>query len=176
MASDQALIQRTPRLFLALWPDDTVRLQLVDHVGQWTWSAVGMRYLPEDWHVTLHFIGQVNADQVANITTSAAVPFKPFKLILDQPTLWPHGLAVLCASEVPVSLQALYERLGNTLHALGLAVETRPYQPHITLARRVPAAIVPTKFESVVWWVRRYVLVASTGSSNPRYRVLHQYG
>ena len=93
----------------------------------------------------------------------ACVPFQPFELVLDQPTRWPHGLAVLGAAEVPAPLQVLHDRLGDALRTLGLPVETRPYQPHVTLARRADAVVVPAMLTPVVWRVRRYVLVVSTG-------------
>jgi 2'-5' RNA ligase len=166
---------RTQRLFLALWPEDDVRQQLVTHAAQWTWPGGCTRYLPEDWHLTLHFIGLVPADRVADIVALAAVPFQPFTLTLDQPTLWPHGLAVLCMSQVPVPLQALYERLGDVLGRLDLPVETRPYHPHVTLARRATAAILPGRLTHVLRRARRYALVVSTGGTEPRYCVIHHY-
>ncbi|MES2880140.1 MAG: RNA 2',3'-cyclic phosphodiesterase [Pseudomonadota bacterium] len=175
MAPDKPRTPRIQRLFLALWPDEGVKEQLAEHANQWTWSSGCAPYAPADWHVTLHFIGDVDADRVEDISTSAGVPFQPFELILDQPRLWPHGLAVLCATEVPMPLLALYDRLGNVLRGLDLPVETRPYQPHATLARRAGAAIPPTASAPVVWWVRRFALVISTGDREQRYRVIRQY-
>lgn len=134
-----------------------------------------MQYRPADWHVTLHFIGPVKADRVADIAAGAGVPFQPFTWVLDQPTLWPHGLAVLGATKVPTPLQVLHERLGDALRGLGLPVETRLFQPHVTLARRARAAIPPTAFAPVVWRVRSYALLTSTGDKDPRYRVVCQY-
>ena len=166
---------RTQRLFLALWPDDDARQQLVTHAAQWTWPHGCVRYLPEDWHLTLHFIGPVHADRVADIMALATVPFQPFTLTLDQPTLWPHGLAVLCMSHVPAPLQALYGRLGAALLRLDLPVQTRPYLPHVTLARRATAAILPGRPTPVVWQARRCALVESTGAASPRYRMIHAY-
>ena len=166
---------RIQRLFVALWPDDDVRPQLVTHAAQWTWPEGCTWYLPEDWHLTLHFLGPVKADRVADIMALAAVPFQPFTLTLDQPMCWPHGLAVLCMSQVRAPLRALYEGLGAALRRLDLPVETPPYLPHVTLARRANAAILPGRPTPVVWQARRYVLVVSTGATSPRYRVIHQY-
>ena len=175
MASDPPRIHKTQRLFLALWPDAGVRQQLLDHTRLWTWPTACVQYRPEDWHITLHFIGQVSTEQVADITAAAVVPFQPLELVLDQPRLWAHGLAVLCAGEVPAPLQVLYDRLGGALQANGLQVDTRPYQPHVTLARRADAAMAPTTSTPVVWWIDRYALVVSTGGNDPRYRVIHKF-
>ena len=175
MYSGKPLVTRTQRLFLALWPDDRVREQLVAHASQWVWPTGCVRYRPADWHITLHFIGDVAADRVEGIAASADVPFQPFELVLAQPGLWPHGLAVLRATEVPVPLQALYDRLGQELRALDLAVETRPYQPHVTLARHADAAILPKASAPVVWSVPSFALVVSTGDKDQRYRVIRRY-
>ena len=40
---------------------------------------------PADWHVTLHFIGDVATEQIEAIAACAAVPLQPFDLVLDQP-------------------------------------------------------------------------------------------
>jgi 2'-5' RNA ligase len=72
-------------------------------------------------------------------------------------------------------LRALYDRLGHALRGLDLAVETRPYQPHVTFARRAGAAIPPAAPAPVVWWARSFVLVVSTGDRAQPYRVFRQY-
>jgi 2'-5' RNA ligase len=112
---------------------------------------------------------------VASIAACVAVPFQPFKLVLDQPKLWPHGLAVLCATEVPKPLQELHERLGHALRGRNLRVDTRPYQAHITLARHAEGATPPIASVPVVWWLQGFALVVSTSDKDPRYRVVHQY-
>lgn len=175
MDSGKPLAARTQRLFLALWPDEAVREQLAAHAGQWLWPAGCARYAPADWHVTLHFIGDVDTEQVAAIAACAEVPFQAFDLALDQPKLWARGLAVLCASEVPVALQALHERLGRVLRQRDLVLDARPYVPHVTLARHAEAAIAPAAFAPVRWPVSGFALVLSTGLKAPRYRILGQY-
>lgn len=173
--SDKPPAQRSQRLFLALWPDDDARQQLTAHVRQWAWPPACAQCLPEDWHLTLHFIGPVYAGRVADVIALAAVPLQPFTLTLDKPSRWPHGLAVLGTSQMPTPLRALHECLGVALHGLDLPVDSRPYQPHVTLARRAAEAITPARPKPVVWQVRRYALVVSTGFAGPRYRVIHQY-
>lgn len=175
MNSGTALGARAQRLFLALWPDDGVRAQLATRADQWRWPAACACYAPADWHLTLHFIGDVANEKVDAMAAAAAVPFESFDLMLDQPRIWAHGLAVLCASEVPAPLMALHERLAQRLRALDLALDTRHYVPHVTLARHAEAAIAPAAGVPVRWPVSGFSLVASTGLNEPRYRVLHQY-
>lgn len=175
MNTGKSPVVRTQRLFLALWPDDATRGQLAAHANQWIWPPGCARYAAADWHATLHFIGDVATEKAEAIAACAVVPFQPFELVLDQPRLWPHGLAVLCAAEVPVALRALHERLGQALRGLDLALDPRPYVPHVTLARHAAAAIAPAVLAPVRWPVRGFALVLSTGLEAPRYRVIRQY-
>ena len=166
---------RTQRLFLALWPDDATRRQLAAHATQWIWPPGCTRYVRADWHVTVHFLGDVPIGQVAAIADCAAVPLQPFELVLDQPRLWPRGLAVLCASEIPAAPRDLHGRLGQALRGLGLAPDSRPYLPHVTLARHADAAVPPTGCAPVGWRVQGFALVLSTGLKAPRYQVIRRY-
>jgi len=175
MNSGKPVVVRTQRLFFALWPDDATRGQLAAHANQWLWPPGGTRYDPADWHVTLHFLGDVATEQVNAIAACAAVPLQSFDLVLDQPRLWPHGLAVLCASEIPAALGDLHARLGQALRGLEFALDARPYAPHVTLARHAVAAIPPATCAPVRWPVRGFALVVSTGLKAPRYRVIRQY-
>jgi len=171
-----ATVGKSLRLFLALWPDDDVRGQLAVQGCLWTWPAEGAVYHPGDWHVTLHFIGAVGADRVDAISSGLDVPLEPFDLLLDQPQVWPHGVAVLCAGAVPHQLRQLHDRLGDALQALGLPVDVRPYRAHVTLARRAACAVVPPGVAPLRWRVQGYALVVSTGEEGQRYRVLRRYG
>lgn len=175
MPNDPMLSSPSQRLFLALWPDAAAQSQLTAHARQWTWPAGCAHYRPQDWHVTLHFIGRVETSQVTDINTRAAVPFQPFELVLDQPALWPHGLAVLCPGELPKQLWSLFDRLGQVLRGLDLPVETRPYRPHLTLARRAQGAVAPSSPAPVRWLVQSYMLAASTGDRDARYQVNRTY-
>lgn len=169
-------VTRSMRLFLALWPDDDGRRQITNHCQEWVWPCASVQYQPDDWHVTLHFIGAVDADRLGAIGTSVDVPMQPFELVLDQPQLWPHGLAVLCAGSVPTPLRELHARLGLALRALVLPVDPRPYQPHVTLARRAQGAVLPLTCAPVRWAVQGYALVVSTRELHQRYQVLRRYG
>jgi 2'-5' RNA ligase len=175
MNSQKPVVSHTQRLFLALWPDGPARHQLSLHARAWTWPPDCIQYLPDDWHVTLHFIGEVPSARVADIAANVALPFQAFEWVLDQPRLWPHGLAVLCANKVPAALQDLHDRLGDALCGLGLPVETRPYCPHVTLARRADTAVLPVVPPSVVWQISRYALVVSTGKRDGHYRTIREY-
>lgn len=125
--------------------------------------------------MTLHFIGSVPVDRLAQIRSALRVPFEPFTLTLDTPRQWPGGLAVLCPSETPGALADLHERLGEVLHDLQLPVSPRQLVAHVTLGRRCDRMAVPPSCPPVVWRVDSYALIQSTGDARERYVLLERY-
>lgn len=164
------------RLFLALLPSDALRAALARHRDQWSWPAQAVLYAPQDWHVTLHFIGAVPCPRLNELRAALAVPLTPFALCLDQPELWPHGLAVLCPGLVPAALRQLHVELEQALRGLGLRTDARPYRPHLTLARHAAQARPPQLPALLDWRVEGYALMVSTGEAAQRYQVLRRYG
>jgi 2'-5' RNA ligase len=73
---------------------------------------------------------------------------------------------------VPAALEILHARLAETLRALGLPVEARPFRPHLTLARKAAGAVAPAAAPDIRWPVAGYSLVQSAGG----YRTLRHYG
>lgn len=157
-------------------PDAEIKAALAKHSDLWHWPADAARYAPADWHITLHFIGSVPCPRLDELRAGLAVPLTPFDLRLDVPELWPHGLAVLCATAVPEALRQLHVELGQALQRLGLRTDPRPLRPHLTLARHAAQARPPLSPPALDWQVEAYVLMASTGDVRQRYQVLHRFG
>lgn len=164
----------TVRLFLALWPDAPVREALAAHRQQWQWPPAASLVAPERLHLTLHFIGDVEAARVQALQRALAVRFAPFLLSLDGACarLWPGGIAVLELA-APEPLQRLHERLGQALRASGLPPEARTFRPHVTLARKAAGAHPGPAAPSMPWPVNAFALVRSTPGLG--YRTLHAY-
>ncbi|MDB5956209.1 RNA 2',3'-cyclic phosphodiesterase [Ramlibacter sp.] len=152
----------TLRLFLGLWPSDEMRATLRAQSDAWNWPASARRTRPEGLHITLHFLGEVAATQLPLLQQNLDVRWEGCELLLDQPQVWPGGIAVLEASQVPQSLLALHASLGERLVATGLAIETRRYRPHVTFARKATGARPPADAAPVRWHTGSgYVLVQS---------------
>ena len=166
---------RSVRLFLALWPDAAVRASIAAHAAGWSLPRGCLKYRPDDWHVTLHYIGGLAIERIGTLADAVDQPMEPFELVLDEARPWPRGLAVLEASWVPAPLQDLHRRLGVALAGSGLPVEQRTYRPHVTLARRAEGALAPEGLAPVSWPARSFALVVSTGSRDHRYEVLREY-
>ena len=163
----------SPRLFVALWPGPATRTKLADVRSCWTWAERTKPTPAPRLHLTLHFLGPVVADRVPALRSAlaAATPVRGFELRIDRAALWPRGLAVLEPAQVPAALTRLHAELAEVLIDRGLTPETRPYRPHVTLARRATGAIPPPQSFGVRWPVRGFALVASDHG----YTVLQRY-
>ncbi|NML45398.1 RNA 2',3'-cyclic phosphodiesterase [Ramlibacter sp. G-1-2-2] len=149
------------RLFLGLWPSAEVRGAIVRQADTWRWPAGARRTQPERLHVTLHFLGNVAVERIQPLREALPARWDGCLLELDQAEVSPGGIVVLEAGTVPAPLAALHADLAAVLERLGLPVETRPYRPHVTLARKGQGA-QPPAFEPVAWQLAPdYVLARS---------------
>lgn len=131
-----------PRIFLAIDLPDATRDALRRVRPR---AAAGVRPVKDSqFHLTLHFLGDVPAGEVTRLTTAmAGIVFSPFALSIAGVGRFPsQGRAsVLWAGVSPCSaLVDLHRELGRALTAVGFAIERRPYTPHVTLARLTPQA------------------------------------
>jgi RNA 2',3'-cyclic 3'-phosphodiesterase len=124
-----------PRLFTGLELPDAVIGELALQRG----GVVGAHWLePEDYHVTLRFIGDVDGSVARDIAETLGDISRPTTLVRFEGLSWFGGdkprviVARVKADPALMDLQAEQER---RLRRIGLAPETRKYTPHVTLAR-----------------------------------------
>jgi 2'-5' RNA ligase len=161
------------RLFLALWPDDALRAAMAQQRDAWQWPRGATPVPDERLHVTLHFLGNVDAAQLPQLAEALALSFSPFTLAFGRHALWHAGIAVLEPLAVPPALTALHAQLGDIVRGAGLRTDERAYRPHVTLARRAGKASVPAIFDwQLDWQTSSYALVQSDGGV---YTVLKTY-
>mgnify|MGYP001627214490 CR=1 FL=1 len=164
------------RLFLALWPPPDAGAALQAHAAAWDWSTTARRTRGERLHVTLHFLGNVATSKLPALQAGLSVPWEGCELSLDRPTVWPGGIAVLEASEVPQPLAQLHGALRERLVALEVPVESRRYRPHVTVARKAFGSRPPAGFEPLPWRAGpAYDLVQSLPGGRG-YETLQRYG
>jgi 2'-5' RNA ligase len=126
-----------PRLFIALVPPREVTVAL-DRLCE---GLPGMRWSdPEQFHLTLRFIGEVGQGTFYEIGEAlAGVSHPPFELALKglgqfPPRGAPHTLWV--GIEDPSgALATLRRRIERRLADVGLEPERRKFAPHVTLGR-----------------------------------------
>lgn len=165
----------TARLFIALWPGNDVRGQLREWRDAWTWPPSASLVHTGRLHMTLHFLGSVPRERIAELIQGLAVGFEPFELDLGHPELWPGGIAVLAPDIIPPPLLEMHGALGEALLRLGLALETRTYRPHVTLARRAAGAIQPLQGPPIRWPIEGYALMESKIDASGSYSLLQTY-
>ena len=126
------------RLFFALPVSDAQRRAL----AQWRRNLnlrSGKPVPAANFHVTLLFLGDVDAAQVPAICAAVdqlTLPGSAPRLLLDRLQVWPRaGALVLEAQQVPPALLQLVYGLQQALLPLGVDTASRDYRPHLTLAR-----------------------------------------
>jgi 2'-5' RNA ligase len=124
------------RLFVALSLPEEIRQALASLTG----GLPGARWVPpENYHLTLRFIGQVHNGEAEDIDDAlTALRGKGFELSLK-------GLGCFCEGPRPTSLWAgvqadegltrLQAKVESALVRAGLRPEKRKFTPHVTLAR-----------------------------------------
>lgn len=165
------------RLFFALWPNERVRGEMSACVKLLP-GNIG-RVVPRyNWHMTLHFIGNTTFDEKGCLHSQAGrVKAKAFDLNIDRTGYFrkPKVFWLGCR-QPPDALFDLQQNLGRLLSECEYEPETRPYTPHVTVARKVFEKPEIEPPDSISWHVDRFVLIESIAESNGvRYRVREEY-
>jgi RNA 2',3'-cyclic 3'-phosphodiesterase len=163
------------RLFFALWPDAALRLALGTRVAGIAAAAAGKPQRPDQWHVTLEFMGQVPRERQPALRAAAGRVHRSSSTIsFDRVEHWRKPLVVcLVASRVPAGLAELVNQLRVALTEEGFTTESRPFRPHVTLARKVHAATDSYLEPPFAWRCRGFALVRSvTDPAGSRYEPL----
>jgi 2'-5' RNA ligase len=125
------------RLFTALDIPDALRERIA---ALRTPDALDARWTPpEQYHVTLRFIGEVDSETASDYDEALDTVTAP------EAECTPYGLDVLPSRRNPsvlivgldrtAPLLSVYQAVSNTLEGAGLDPESRSYRPHVTLAR-----------------------------------------
>jgi 2'-5' RNA ligase len=129
------------RLFAALDLPDSVRHALTELIAKLQPKSRSARWIrPENLHITLKFIGHVNNEKLDPIRSAlssihAAQPvdlhFRGMGFFSNER----RPRAFWCGIAASPSLAVLAADIDQALVPLGIEAETRPFTPHLTLAR-----------------------------------------
>ena len=131
------------RAFIALTPPTTLQHTVAEIREAFQSLQLPWRWVPpEQIHLTLKFLGNVPAEQVAMITQAMAraVQGQPaFTLRAQSLGCFPHAsrprVLWVGLADPSQALAHLNERLTTALLPLGFPPEEHPFHPHLTLAR-----------------------------------------
>jgi 2'-5' RNA ligase len=144
------------RLFLALELPREIRARLAAAHALLCSTSPGWRWVaPDAIHLTLRFLGEVDEARdraLREAWRNAVGPFPAVRFRLEGIGAFPgparpRVLWLGVHEEAPgETLQALAEALEAAARAGGFAAESRPFRPHLTLARARPESrpVVPS--------------------------------
>lgn len=168
------------RVFFAAQPNLAERNALAENCkGLVTDDASRLRWLDADgWHVTLRFVGDVEAGLVPRLLQYIA-PIEPFTIELSAVEPFPSArrpLVIAATGAAEDAGHALVQMLEANCRAVGLRAEKRPWRPHLSLARvrgRKPMVVEPLSL-SMTMKVDSFVLMESVaGERGNRYLPVH---
>ena len=154
---------RGMRAFFALSPDAEVRESLAALGRDVARRCRGRAVSPENAHLTLAFIGDIDKSALPVLQrVGDGVPKSGFDVNFDSLGAWrASGVAWIAPSVLPPALQKLHAALAKALAEAGFTLETRPFRPHVTLARRCLQPLPRARSAPIVWHADKLHLVGS---------------
>jgi 2'-5' RNA ligase len=166
------------RLFFALWPDDATREALRRSTRDVMRHCGGKPVRLERYHITLAFLGNVPDEQFdAVVGAAGGVTLEPVTLTLDRYGYFPAAQVLwLGPAQTPHGLRALSRDLRAAMAGAGVSADTKPFNAHLTLARKVRNEPDLAPPRPVAWPVGGFVLVESdTDPEGARYQVVASF-
>jgi 2'-5' RNA ligase len=165
------LNEGVPRLFIAVWPTEEVVEELAALPRK---DQRGVRFVPpENWHITLRFLGEANPNEVIDALDEVEFPTSFARLGPGVDVLSDRSLVV------PVTgLDELAEVVRHHTAHIGQAARRR-FVGHLTLARLKPDADMPRALGAFVqaeFEVGEVALVQSRlDPDGARYSTIHTW-
>lgn len=175
------------RLFVAVDPSPSAVAHLRAVVAGLADAWAGLRWAPpEQWHVTLAFLGEVaerHVDELGARLARAAAKSPEFSLVLGSFGAFSSarraGVVWAGLSGDVADLRRLAERSGAAARRTGIAVDDKRFRAHLTIARvRRPPLDVRPLIESYAdytgppWRVQELRLVRSHLGAQARHETL----
>lgn len=135
--------RESQRMFLALPLFEAFGKELTGFLRRLCEHIGGIRWVePEQVHITLHFFGNITADQavvVREVVTPIARDCPPFRLWLDHVGFFPHKkrprVVWLAPQGDTERLVKIQQRIEKKLGEAGFPLEEREFKPHATIGR-----------------------------------------
>jgi 2'-5' RNA ligase len=179
------------RVFFAVELPAALKSRVGEHVRRLSESFPHVRAAwekPEKMHITLKFIGEIEVSRVEVLSRAArcaASTVEPFELTIAKPGAFPPQgsprVLWLGVEDKSGQFSKLQRSLEDEAAQAGFARESRPFKPHITVARiRSPngarslaAAHLEALFEPQAFNVSELVMMRSElGRGGSRYEVV----
>ena len=166
----------TRRLFLAAWPSEQQLEEL--HELQCEYIGWGREVIPENFHVTLLFLGNIPDDMTDCLVQNLQdISDQPFHLKLDRLGYFDKTkIFWVGPSQVPQELESLYKSVRNCAQSCGISKLSKRYVPHVSLLRKSEIPISNPDFSPIEWNVEEFHLVESRlDKDGARYYTLNSF-
>ncbi|WP_304452045.1 RNA 2',3'-cyclic phosphodiesterase [Nocardiopsis sp. YSL2] len=178
------------RLFVALVPPEETLEALRTAVGAGRRHTPDLRWAPPgDWHITLVFLGEVAGEDLADLSAvlgAEAGAHAPFEIAVRGWGRFPQDRARSSVLWAGVSgdtgaLGRLALGMRAAARSVRIPVDTRPYVPHVTVARsRRPRDLADTvhalgPLRGRPWSARHVHLVESRPGADDPYRTVRTW-
>ena len=167
---------KTRRLFLAFWPNaDQLENLAAIQSGCDGW---GRKVLPENFHITLLFLGNLSHDMAACFMHGAEeIRAQAFHLRLDRLGYFEKTqIFWVGPSIIPPALASLFKSARNCAGQCGIAKLSRRYVPHVSLLRKCQTPVTHADFTPVEWNIEDFHLVESRiARDGARYYILKSF-
>jgi 2'-5' RNA ligase len=149
------------RLFLAFWPNEQQLERL--HELQCEYAGWGREVLPENFHVTLLFLGNTSYDMTDCFVQSLQdISVQPFRIKLDRLGYFDKTkIFWVGPTHVPHELESLYKSVRNCAQYCGISKLSKRYIPHVSLLRNCQIPVSNPDFSPIEWEVEEFHLVES---------------
>ncbi|WP_164779630.1 RNA 2',3'-cyclic phosphodiesterase [Paenibacillus kobensis] len=180
------------RLFIALPLPELIKEEIGERMKAMRQKLPFQRWVhPSDLHITVQFLGDVQTERITALHEAlqqSMLPLSAFEVEI-------HGLGVFGRSDKPSVLwagietdaellAALHRSVIESTQPLGFEPETRPYRPHLTLARRYEGSDAASELKEAVacmtgnewsWMADHIMLYKSKFGSQPMYEAIGRY-
>ncbi len=135
--TEAALESLHMRLFVGIPLAATVASELTGVVTRLRRRDDGLRWTtPDSWHITLQFLGDTKPEKYECLVARLKeLRLSPVAVRMEQLGLFQRSGILYAGVKRTPELLALAEAVVAATGQCGFAAETRPYSPHITLAR-----------------------------------------
>lgn len=130
------------RIFIGIKMNDETTGKLEHFVQPFKTESTPIRWIkPENYHLSLRFIGEIPEDiwiRIRDKFTSSMFRLSPFPIQVRGCGSFSRGqdIGIFWAGVMTSQpLQTIYNTLEKGLESTGIQPETRPFHPHITLGR-----------------------------------------
>lgn len=148
-------------MFLGFWPNEEQIDQL--YAIQSVYAQMGRAVLPENFHITLLFLGNVSNQGVDNLRHGlSSLRVQPFTVQLDRFGYFDKTkIFWIGPTHVPTQMSDLFRYVRQHAQRCDIRHLTKKYTPHATLLRQCEGLSTQPIKQAIEWPIDEFHLIES---------------